>query len=100
MTIYLMLATMSGIVILESVALGIMNNLRNKAIRSAFAQVGELAGFVNNRIVPMVALALWGGVLLKLGELIPFGSILQIAGAASFTSSLVVLLNYITSDAC
>ncbi len=94
-----MLATMSGIVILEGVALGIMNNTRNKAIRGAFAQIGELAGFLNTRVVPMLAFALWGGVLLKLGEIIPFGSFLQIAGAASFSSSLVVLLNYFTSDA-
>ena len=96
-SIYIILAAMSGIVILEGVALGIINNIRT--IRSAFAQVGELAGFVNNRILPMMALAVWGGVLLKLGETLPFGSFLQLAGAASFSSSLVVLLDYFTSDA-
>jgi hypothetical protein len=98
MTIYLMLATMSGIVILEGVALGIMNASRNRAVRSAFAQIGEFAGFINNRLLPMFGLALWGGVLLKLGETLPFGSLLQLGGAASFSLSLVVLLNYFTSD--
>jgi hypothetical protein len=98
MTLYILLALMSGAVLLEGVVVE-MAAIRRRKPGPALSQVTDLGTCVNRWILPMMAAALTGGVLLRIGERLILGGLVQVSGAAVFTTFLVIFLYCMTSEA-
>ncbi|MBI5419749.1 MAG: hypothetical protein HZA60_06660 [Deltaproteobacteria bacterium] len=100
MKLYMLLAVLSGIVLLEGVVLELLAawKKRRKAPNSVLCQVTDLGRYLNQWILPMMGLAAAGGVMLKMGESFPLGGLLEVSGSAVFSMYLVVFLTYMTSE--
>ncbi|NJD63458.1 MAG: hypothetical protein FIA93_12155 [Deltaproteobacteria bacterium] len=98
MRLYMLLAILSGVIIVEGVVVELLHVLEKRVANTAFTQVIDLGRYLNQWILPMMGWAAAGGVLMKLGESYPLGGLLTISGSAVFSVFLVVFLIYITSD--
>jgi len=94
----MMLAVLSGIILVEGVVVELLEVLRKKVQRPVLSQVTDLGRYLNQWILPMVGLAAAGAVMLKMGESYPLGGLLKVSGSAVFSLYLVVFLIYMTSE--
>ena len=98
MRLYMLLAILSGIILVEGVVVELLAVLEKKVPHPVLSQVTDLGRYLNQWVLPMVGLAAAGAVLLKMGESYPFGALLTVSGSAVFSLFLVVFLIYMTSD--
>ncbi|HEY7528742.1 MAG TPA: hypothetical protein VH660_06275 [Candidatus Deferrimicrobiaceae bacterium] len=98
MRLYMLLAILSGIIIVEGVVVELLHVLESRVANPVLTQVTDLGRYINQWVLPMMGLAAAGAVLLKLGESYPMGGLLMISGSAVFSMFLVVFLIYITSE--
>ena len=98
MRFYMLLAILSGIILVEGVVVQLLDVLEGKVTSAVLSQVTDLGRYLNQWILPMVGLAAAGAVLLKIGESHPLGGLLKVSGSAVFSLFLVVFLIYMTSE--
>jgi len=98
MRLYMLLAILSGVILIEAVVVELLDVLERKGPHYVISQVTDLGRYLNQWVLPMVGLAAAGAVLLKMGESYPFGALLTVSGSAVFSLFLVVFLIYMTSD--
>jgi hypothetical protein len=98
MRLYMLLAILSGIILVEGVVVQLLEVLERKGPSYVLSQVTDLGRYLNQWVLPMVGLAAAGAVMLKMGESYPFGGLLTVSGSAVFSLFLVVFLIYMTTD--
>ncbi|HEY7585672.1 MAG TPA: hypothetical protein VH866_04090 [Candidatus Deferrimicrobiaceae bacterium] len=98
MKFYMLLAILSGIIIVEGVVVELMAVIEKKVPHPLLTQVTDLGRYLNQWLLPMMGLAATGAVLLKIGESHPLGGLLKVSGSAVFSLFLVVFLIYMTSE--
>jgi hypothetical protein len=98
MKLYMLLAILSGIILVEAVVVELLEVLEKRGPYYMLSQVTDLGRYLNQWVLPMVGLAAAGAVMLKMGESYPFGGLLKVSGSAVFSLFLVVFLIYMTSD--
>lgn len=98
MRLYMLLAILSGIILVEGVVVELLDVLERRVSNPVLTHVTDLGRYINQWILPMMGLAAAGAVLLKLGESHPLGALLTISGSAVFSLFLVVFLIYMTSE--
>jgi hypothetical protein len=94
----MLLAILSGLIILEGVVVQIHAILNKQAPSPLLSQVTDLGRYLNKWVLPMLGLAVAGGILLKLGEYYPLGGLLAVSGSAVYSLFLVMFLIYMTSE--
>jgi hypothetical protein len=95
MRLYMLLAILSGIILVEGVVVQLLEVLEQKGPSYVLTDLGR---YLNQWVLPMVGLAAAGAVMLKMGESYPFGGLLTVSGSAVFSLFLVVFLIYMTTD--
>ncbi len=98
MRLYMLLAILSGIILVEGVVVELLEVLEKKVPHPVLSQVTDLGRYLNQWILPMMGLAAAGAVLLKMGDFYPLGALLKVSGSAVFSLFLVVFLIYMTSE--
>lgn len=98
MKLYMLLAILSGIVILEGVVVELLAIVNKEVPHPRLSHVTDLGRYLNRWVLPMMGLAISGALILKLSEFYPMGGLLAVSGSAVYSLFLVVFLIYMTSE--
>ncbi|MBI5576949.1 MAG: hypothetical protein HY896_11370 [Deltaproteobacteria bacterium] len=98
MRIYMLLAILTGLILIEGVAVQLFAIINKQASNPLLSQVTDLGRYLNRWVLPMLGFAVAGATLLKLGEIYPLGGLLAVSGSLVYSLFLVMFLIYMTSE--